>query len=31
LSFVPEVCFIDFCCRSGPDYERAQRERLRMR
>ena len=31
LSLVPEVCFIDLCCRSGPDYERAQRGRLRMR
>jgi hypothetical protein len=31
LSLVPEVCFIDLCGRSGPDYERAQRGRLRMR
>ena len=31
LTFVPEVRLIDLCCRSGPDYERAQRGRLRMR
>jgi len=31
LRFIPQVCFVDFCRRSRPDYEGAQRARFRMR